>query len=61
MILYQPEFIPDDSDSDRFIETLQDPKVWVMALFTAIVYVLSKLYYIVLIQIDKHSETSSIQ
>ena len=29
---------------DRFIETLQDPKVWVMALFTAIAYVLLKLY-----------------
>ena len=42
MIWYQPEFIPDDAD--RFIETLQDPKVWVMALFAAISYVLLKLY-----------------
>jgi hypothetical protein len=42
MIWHQPEFISDDAD--RFIETLQDPKVWVMALFAAITYVLSKLY-----------------
>jgi hypothetical protein len=42
MTWHQPEFIPDGAD--RFIETLQDPKVWVMALFTAIAYVLSKIY-----------------
>ena len=42
MIWHQLESIPDDGD--RFIETIQDPKVWVMALFTAIAYVLLKLY-----------------
>ena len=30
-------------NADRFIETLRDPKVWVMALFAAIAYVHKKL------------------
>jgi hypothetical protein len=44
----------------RFVETLLDPKVWVMALFAAIMYVYRQLQSIPEIHHVHMTETSSI-